>query len=1462
MNSQTMHGSVNSDGYAIHANATRFSLNGTVVAEVAVAGEHLQAGAARVSLVFEADSSECVEMVTTTGDDVVETHSTFRCALQGVESETPFVAAGSLRVHVTIPSEDPASTVELTIPLRTSRQASPSIFRVFDKPALRVLYARSRDFSGNWESEPLAIPVEIGLPRPDLLTAPPASAHSGLAHFEVACIQAYSDESSSSNSNNCVLRYEFDGRDAVEMDGSSTTTTPAELTLSSLPDGEHVITFTACTADLCSSTEWRWTVDTSEPDTFFESAPSAYASSQAANFEFSSNKAVVHFMCSIDRADEWLECGSKFSFRANDGAHTLQVAAVDMAGRVDATRAVFEWTVNTFAMMVPPCPEQPIRLPYQMFLLSTFNGHECVECLYRVRIGTQVVAADVGHQYVLDGLEPGLHNLHIDATITEGEISTTLQSIACNVTVLEADGSGSSASGTDATLTAVTIPQSIVLTPSVVVEFGVPNGFQLYRLVVQRADSSLSSDAGIWEPCPAAFELELPDGWYTLFVKAARPGLELPPQAYSWHQLASAAILQLVSSPPKWSEVPKATFTFNIARELPPWELWYSLDGEERERIWTTVDHPTLSLQGLGAGTHDIDFLLTFPGTDVISTLSYTWHISFAYPATELASAPPLVIPNTSVSLALECYINGSVSDCGYEYRIENAHTGLSLDEQLPVVWYPTQQQFMLHHLMEGENVIFLRSVQPATQLADHSPKSVVVRVDTTPPEVTIVAVSMTGSRFIWVSFGCSEESCKYQVLTHANQLPMYAPNPYRVPANRGDVALAVRAKDEAGNVGEWKNISSADLQMFLDSSIHFLATPPQYTDSTQARVLVAVSTEGLQSPVATYLLNGEVIRSVPATDGPVPFAFEELRAGKQVFQVVLKSANRPTSAKSFRWTVVWQAPRLALAEYPPATTHLDSAIFELEVEKPEASTGVQCEYSLDYAGWQSTECSKSLQVDHVAPGVHLIKVRARTLAAGSTPVVVSHAWMVSTNNSSGPPSQPFHVVAKPADRAALVSWNSPSDDGGRPITAYTIVGIGSEGSTPIYLTRRVTGHPCPTELLFRPLLNDVPYAFYVVAENELGVSERSRMSNAVKPYEASNPCALKSCSGKGTCMLTRNARGKLVPHCVCRPGYAGGSCETRTQQDTYGIIPSSWTSCDSVCGKGTRHRDLPCYQFRDGELTSYHSVDDDYCEQEKQVVPQEEVCRYVKCGFSVLHVEMQLRASIMDVGFSDAARRAFAENVYLEVSYALNIATERLNTFDMRRVDTDHVAISFDITTGSRDTELTLDTVNHLLSVHIHTRGSVLRSTGTWVRRLLPESATLELVEPGPQTDYSLALSAIQMVAVIGTSLFVTSIVVLCHHANPKGPYPPEPNPSTWDRICTAPCAMLWRLLYGCMRVGPVVVRYGELSSHDDDDDDDDLRCFTEDSPTVRRRHLRQQVRDDDGGVLKSGRLVDDEDL
>ncbi|QSQ24588.1 DUF4215 domain-containing protein [Pyxidicoccus parkwayensis] len=129
---------------------------------------------------------------------------------------------------------------------------------------------------------------------------------------------------------------------AVVSDTGTWSCVPA----SPLADGAHTVTATATDSSGNTSpvsAPDRFTIDTQAPDTSIPRGPGPRTNNGDSSFQYASTEDGVHYECSLDGA-AYVACEN--SYDVGLGEHTLRVRSVDSAGNVDASPAVYNWTVE------------------------------------------------------------------------------------------------------------------------------------------------------------------------------------------------------------------------------------------------------------------------------------------------------------------------------------------------------------------------------------------------------------------------------------------------------------------------------------------------------------------------------------------------------------------------------------------------------------------------------------------------------------------------------------------------------------------------------------------------------------------------------------------------------------------------------------------------------------------------------------------------------------------------------------------------------------------------------------------------------------------------------------------------------------------------------------------------------------------------------------------------------------
>jgi len=186
------------------------------------------------------------------------------------------------------------------------------------------------------------------------------------------------------------------------------TITTWQVIISDMAEGENSIQVTGTDSVENTSNPILATIvlDTQAPDTIVMSGPPVLINLNAAGFVFGSTEIGSTFECKVDQGT-FAACGSTTNIlNVLDGSHILHVRAIDSAGNIDQTPAVYSWTVDT----IPPIaaiagtPQSPTRT---IEALLTISGIDVVSYKYKLDNGSYsgetVVAAPINITNLTNG---------------------------------------------------------------------------------------------------------------------------------------------------------------------------------------------------------------------------------------------------------------------------------------------------------------------------------------------------------------------------------------------------------------------------------------------------------------------------------------------------------------------------------------------------------------------------------------------------------------------------------------------------------------------------------------------------------------------------------------------------------------------------------------------------------------------------------------------------------------------------------------------------------------------------------------------------------------------------------------------------------------------------------------------------------------------------------------------------
>jgi hypothetical protein len=202
---------------------------------------------------------------------------------------------------------------------------------------------------------------------------------------------------------------------------------------SELSDGQHTFQVRALNASGPDKTpaKYVWTVDTTAPQATILSHPRPQSVGREASFTFSSSEPGSTFMCGLDSAPA-SSCESGVTLHSlSTGPHTFHVAAVDLAGNIQAPAASFSWTVesNPPVTTIDTKPDNPTSSSTAAFTYHASRPDTFFECSLD---GSSYASCPTeGATYA--GLASGSHTFSVRAIDSDGDVEANPPSYSFTV---------------------------------------------------------------------------------------------------------------------------------------------------------------------------------------------------------------------------------------------------------------------------------------------------------------------------------------------------------------------------------------------------------------------------------------------------------------------------------------------------------------------------------------------------------------------------------------------------------------------------------------------------------------------------------------------------------------------------------------------------------------------------------------------------------------------------------------------------------------------------------------------------------------------------------------------------------------------------------------------------------------------------------------------------------------------
>ena len=159
-----------------------------------------------------------------------------------------------------------------------------------------------------------------------------------------------------SNSSSATFTFSADEPSAFEckLDDRGYDPCGSPVSYHGLSDGPHAFNVRPRdgVGNVGNPAAYGWRIDATPPETTVSSAPKSGATTTTATFAFTANEPSA-FECRLDGAAFAL-CGSPKAYGGlTTGEHRFEVRAIDAAGNVDATPALYVWTIKAATPTTP-----------------------------------------------------------------------------------------------------------------------------------------------------------------------------------------------------------------------------------------------------------------------------------------------------------------------------------------------------------------------------------------------------------------------------------------------------------------------------------------------------------------------------------------------------------------------------------------------------------------------------------------------------------------------------------------------------------------------------------------------------------------------------------------------------------------------------------------------------------------------------------------------------------------------------------------------------------------------------------------------------------------------------------------------------------------------------------------------------------------------------------------------------
>ncbi len=472
--------------------------------------------------------------------------------------------------------------------------------------------------------------------------------------------------------------------------------------------------------------------------------------------------------------------------------------------------------------------------------------------------------------------------------------------------------------------------------------------------------------ASQWTACTSPRTLTgLAQGAHSFRARArdAVGNVDATPAERTWTVDTHAPETTLESGPSGTVPSTSATFSFSSS-ETGTFEC--RVDGAGQ---WTACTSPR-SLTGLGQGPHTLAVRAKDSAGNLDATpAERSWAVDTQPPETAIESGPSGLVAASEATFTL----GSSEGDSTFECQVDGA-----------TQWTACGSPRTLADLSQGGHSFRARA-RDAVGNVDSTPAERTWTVDTTAPDTMIDSgpSGLERSASAHLTLSSTETGSSFECRLDAGDWAPCASPRDLTGLPDGPHVVRARARDAAGNIDP----TPAERAWTVDTDVPETAIasgPSGLVNSSTANFTLSSSEGG-----STFecRLDDDAGWSPCAS----PATFTGLGEGPHTIRVRANDAagNTDASPAERAWTVDTTPPETVIHSGPASGGRSTRALFAFSAE---SGAGFQCR--LDDAGWGA--CASPLELTDLAPGGHVLRVRAADAAGNVDPTGAAWTWTIT----------------------------------------------------------------------------------------------------------------------------------------------------------------------------------------------------------------------------------------------------------------------------------------------------------------------------------------------------------------------------------------------------------------------------------------------------------------------------------